>query len=211
MNSLSPAPALKNNEIRAPEGKECTKTGSLPLLNGLWGPGIAGWEAAAEGSRLLSPRAEGPEGEEWPQITPKVLGLRRHSHAGSRRLGFPAGAKGGQKSERIFGCTRKAAPPLATLKRPALPQAGGLHNPKDLMFFPRVSIRQTFKTSISPSPFSKDGGSFPDRCSGSHVTPQKQNHTVLYESRRIFYLQQQGAKAGLTAGSSTHAPAPIPL
>lgn len=105
-----------------PKGKECTKTGSLPLLNGLWGPGIAGWDAAAEGSRLFSPRAEGLLGEEQAQITPKGLGLHRHSHTGSRRLGcdFLPGAaaaedKGGQKSERIFGCFSSG-----TLKCPAL-------------------------------------------------------------------------------------------
>lgn len=87
MNSLSPAPALKNNEITVPEGKECTKTGSLPLLNGLWGPGIAGWDAAAaQGSRLSSLRAEGPVGEERAQITPRALGLHRHGHAASKRL-----------------------------------------------------------------------------------------------------------------------------
>lgn len=83
------------------------------------------------------------------------------------------------------------------------------------MLFPQVSIRQTLKTSISPFPFSNDGSSFPDRCSGSppvapvprphagqprHTTDTK--HMVLYKIRRIFiYNSKRQRKASLQAAA----------
>lgn len=76
-------------------------------------------------------------GEEQAQVTPKGMGLHRHSHAGSRSLGWDflpraaaAEGKGGQKPERIFGCSFSGM-----LKCPPLLKLEAYTTPRFLCFF----------------------------------------------------------------------------